>query len=98
MLISHRERESRLPTSTSADFPVRVEVLHQHDFPPLPPSPVEEDEDEYSEILLQSRADTLPSEKEPPSVPPHREPASNSLKTRSMDASYNRGKLKTSII
>lgn len=53
---------------------------------------MEEDEDEYSEILLQSRADTLPNEKEPPSVPPHREPASNSLKTRSMDASYDRGK------
>lgn len=90
MLIAHRERESRLPTSTSADFPIRVEVLHQHDFPPLPPSPVEEDEDEYSEILLQSRADTLPNDKEPVLVPTHHEPT-NSLKTRSMDANYNRG-------
>lgn len=96
MLIAHRDRErerdreSRLPTSTSADFPVRVD-LHQHEFPPLPPSPVEEDEDEYSEILLQSRADTLPNDKECPTVPVHREAGSNSLKSRSMDASYNRG-------
>ncbi|KAJ8958911.1 hypothetical protein NQ318_019680 [Aromia moschata] len=95
MLIAHREREARpMPTSTSADFPVRVEVL-QHDFPPLPPSPVEEDEDEYSEILhpvQKTRADTLPNSNEPPVVPPHREPVSNSLKTRSMDVNYNRGR------
>lgn len=84
MLIAHRE--SRLPTSTSADFPVKVEVL-QHDFPPLPPSPVEEDEDEYSEIMHPIRAGTLPITTEPPSVPPHRE---SSLKTRSMDAGYRR--------
>ncbi|KAJ8916297.1 hypothetical protein NQ315_016438 [Exocentrus adspersus] len=96
MLIAHRnEREHRpsLPTSTSADFPVRVEVL-QHDFPPLPLPPVEEDEDEYSEILhpAAQKADTLPHE--PPLVPPHRDrdPVSNSLKTRSMDVNYNRGK------
>jgi hypothetical protein len=43
-----------------------VDVL-QHEFPPLPPSPVEEDDDEYSEILHPSpaqtpkgKADTLP--------------------------------------
>ncbi|KAG5889793.1 hypothetical protein JTB14_031341 [Gonioctena quinquepunctata] len=92
MLIAHREPRP-LPTSTSADFPVRVEVL-QHDFPPLPPSPVEEDEDEYTEILhpvLKTRADTLPNSNEQPVVPPHREPVSNSLKTRSMDVNYNRG-------
>lgn len=94
MLIAHRERDARpITTSTSADFPVRVEVL-QHEFPPLPPSPVEEDEDEYSEILHpvsgKPRADTLPNS-EAPAVPPHREPISNSLKTRSMDAGFNRG-------
>jgi hypothetical protein len=93
MLIAHRENRP-LPTSTSADFPVRVEVL-QHEFPPLPPSPVEEDEDEYSEIvhpLQKTRADTLPASSEPPAVPPHRDPVSNSLKTRSMDANYSRGR------
>ncbi|XP_072397320.1 uncharacterized protein [Diabrotica undecimpunctata] len=93
MLIAHREPRP-LPTSTSADFPVRVEVL-QHEFPPLPPSPVEEDEDEYTEILHpvhKSRADTLPNSNEPPAVPAHREPGSNSLKTRSMDVNYSRGR------
>lgn len=35
------------------DFNVRVEVL-QHEFGPLPPSPVEEDEDEYSDVLRNS--------------------------------------------
>ena len=93
MLIAHRENRP-LPTSTSADFPVRVEVL-QHEFPPLPPSPVEEDEDEYSEIvhpLEKTRADTLPASSEPPAVPPHRDPVTNSLKTRSMDANYSRGR------
>lgn len=95
MLISHREKDSRpITSSSSADFPVRVEVL-QHDFPPLPPSPVEEDEDEYSEISSVSqkiRSDTLPPNCEAPTVPPHREPTSNSLKTRSMDAGYSRGR------
>ncbi|XP_031342652.1 uncharacterized protein LOC116170415 isoform X2 [Photinus pyralis] len=95
MLISHREKESRpITSSSSADFPVRVEVL-QHDFPPLPPSPVEEDEDEYSEINSvgqKIRSDTLPPNCEAPAVPPHREPTSNSLKTRSMDAGYSRGR------
>ncbi|KAF5305204.1 hypothetical protein FQA39_LY09292 [Lamprigera yunnana] len=95
MLISHKEKETRpMTSSSSADFPVRVEVL-QHDFPPLPPSPVEEDEDEYSEINPISqkvRSDTLPPNSEAPTVPPHKEPTSNSLKTRSMDAGYNRGR------
>ncbi|XP_045469868.1 uncharacterized protein LOC123677412 isoform X3 [Harmonia axyridis] len=92
MLIAHRERELKpMPTSTSADFPVRVEVM-QHEFPPLPPSPVEEDEDEYSEIVQKHSPDSLPNGKEPPKVPPHRDQISNSLKTRSMDANYNRGR------
>ncbi|KAJ8935086.1 hypothetical protein NQ314_013031 [Rhamnusium bicolor] len=99
MLIAHRDRENRpLPTSTSADFPVRVEVL-QHEFPPLPPSPVEEDDDEYSEILhpvQKTRADTLPNSNEPPVVPPHREPVSNSLKTRSSHSPQEEHHLQTS--
>lgn len=95
MLIAHREKESRsMTTSSSADFPVRVEVL-QHEFPPLPPSPVEEDEDEYSEILhscsSRSRDDTLPNS-DAPVVPPHKDSVSNSLKTRSMDAGFSRGR------
>jgi hypothetical protein len=44
-----------------ADVEVTVDVL-QHEFPPLPPSPVEEDDDEYSEILHPSPAQT-PKEK-----------------------------------
>ncbi|KAJ8975829.1 hypothetical protein NQ317_001225 [Molorchus minor] len=94
LLLEEREESRPLPTSTSADFPVRVEVL-QHEFPPLPPSPVEEDDDEYSEILhpvQKPRADTLPNSNEPPVVPLHRETVSNSLKTRSMDVNYNRGR------
>ncbi|XP_049822846.1 uncharacterized protein LOC109594264 isoform X2 [Aethina tumida] len=93
MLIAHRENRP-LTTSTSADFPVRVEI-HQHEFPPLPPSPVEEDEDEYSEILAPGQkvqSESLPKNHEAPLVPPHREPSSSSLKTRSMDANYNRGR------
>jgi hypothetical protein len=39
------------------DFTETVEML-QHEFPPLPPSPVEEDDDEYSEILHPSPAET----------------------------------------
>lgn len=56
--ISNRGSES------GEDFTVDV---MQHEFPPLPPSPVEEDDDEYSEILHRSptqttkgKADTLP--------------------------------------
>lgn len=51
------------------------------DFPPLPPSPVEEDEDEYSEIG---------DEKSAPAVPPHHQ--QNSLKTRSMDVNCGRNR------
>ncbi|XP_060516560.1 uncharacterized protein LOC132696039 isoform X2 [Cylas formicarius] len=93
MLIAHRDRETRLPTSTSADFPVHVEVL-QHEFPPLPPSPVEEADDEYSEILnpAQKKADTLPSSADSgPVVPPHAQ-HTNNFKTRSMESPYSRGR------
>lgn len=61
------------------DFPVNVEVL-QHDFGPLPPSPVEENEDEYSDVFqpsaqsLRGKADTLPEPfyrcQEPPGSDP----------------------------
>lgn len=40
-----------------SDFNVMVEVL-QHEFGPLPPSPVEEDEDEYSDVLRNSPVKT----------------------------------------
>lgn len=48
------EDESEKPPG---DFKVMVEVL-QHEFGPLPPSPVEEDDDEYSDILRGSPAPT----------------------------------------
>lgn len=104
LLASHALEKPQLPCSSSADFPVKVEIV-QHEFPPLPPSPVEED-DEYSEIItplqLKTRADTLPvmpseyysQAGEPPAVPPHRDQVvpSNSLKTRSMDGGMSRGR------
>lgn len=76
MLISHREKEknSTVPTSISSDFPAF------RDFPPLPPSPVEETEDEYVS-------------EDPPAVPPHRDSyGAGSLKTRSMDTSFTRNR------
>lgn len=108
--------ESIRQTSPADNFKVTVEVL-QHEFPPLPPSPVEEDEDEYSEIVHpspvqtpQSKSDTLPEpfyrspepgsdpigtrflgRPCPPEPPPHQEPITSSLKTRSMDAGFSRG-------
>ncbi|XP_044727077.1 uncharacterized protein LOC123290811 isoform X2 [Chrysoperla carnea] len=99
MLLSHNpsleDDEPGLTNSNSVDFPVRVEIL-QHEFPPLPPSPVEEDDDEYQEIANPKRADTLPihTGDSPPAVPPHRggsTDTTNSLKTRSMDAEFSRG-------
>lgn len=109
-LVHHEKPEvpKRMTISNSADFPVKVEIVQGgHEFPPLPPSPVEEDEDEYSEILhplhVKPRAETLPVApteckeaagriKDPPAVPPHREAMGNSLKTRSMDGGIGRGK------
>jgi len=102
--------------ASSADSESVAADMLQHEFPPLPPSPVEED-DEYSEILKSSsaqtpeeQADTLPepfyrsleppgsdpcgmrflNRPCPPEPQPHQEPIS-SLKTRSMDAGFNRG-------
>lgn len=137
MLISHRERDRNITPSASGDFPVRVEVL-QHEFPPLPPSPVEEDEDEYSEIMaaqimgsgnknsnsslgtnntksssnatkpsptpphsIPTSSSTTSIATPPPPPPPHSHNSagsggshshSSSLKTRSMDAGYCRGR------
>lgn len=62
------------------EFRVNVEVV-QHEFGPLPPSPVDEDDDEYSEIFHPSpaqtprgKADTLPEPfyrcQEPPGSDP----------------------------
>lgn len=47
--IEKEEKDDKPP----GDFNVRVEVL-QHEFGPLPPSPVEEDEDEYSDVIRNS--------------------------------------------
>ncbi|XP_024082787.1 uncharacterized protein LOC106665612 isoform X2 [Cimex lectularius] len=45
------------PEKPPKEFKVKVEVV-QHEFGPLPPSPVEEDEDEYADILRPSPAQT----------------------------------------
>lgn len=97
----HVPEKIPIPNSSSADFPVKKDST-QLDFPPLPPSPVDEEDDEYSEILtplaIKTRADTLPSSsvEDAPAVPPHREQnqssVSNSLKTRSMDGGVSRGR------
>lgn len=108
--------DERTGASSADSGSVAADML-QHEFPPLPPSPVEEDDDEYSEILKSSsaqtpeeQADTLPepfyrsleppgsdpcgmrflNRPCPPEPQPHQEPLS-SLKTRSMDAGFNRG-------
>jgi len=107
--------DERTGASSADSRSVAADML-QHEFPPLPPSPVEEDDDEYSEILKSSsaqtpeeQADTLPepfyrsleppgsdpcgmrylNRPCPPEPQPHQEPIS-SLKTRSMDAGFNR--------
>lgn len=51
-LITNNESEK-----PPGEFKVMVEVL-QHEFGPLPPSPVEEDDDEYSDVLQNSPAQT----------------------------------------
>ncbi|XP_072156530.1 uncharacterized protein [Bemisia tabaci] len=62
------KKESRKSEKPPCDFKVNVEVV-QHEFGPLPPSPVEEEDDEYSDILhstanmslnKRKKADTLP--------------------------------------
>jgi hypothetical protein len=43
-------------SESGKDLTAKVDAVHE--FPPLPPSPVEEDDDEYSEILHSSPAET----------------------------------------
>lgn len=78
-----------------------VEVL---EFPPLPPSPVEEADEESSDvgnnavILTKSKAHNNRTVEYRPRVPPHRglstdsKDHQNSLNTRSMDAGYSRSR------
>ncbi|XP_067007827.2 uncharacterized protein [Anabrus simplex] len=70
------------------NFKITVDVL-QHEFPPLPPSPVEEDDDEYSEILHPSpaqtprgKADTLPEPFYRSLEPPGSDPSGRSFLNR----------------
>ncbi|XP_075213159.1 uncharacterized protein LOC142319586 isoform X2 [Lycorma delicatula] len=63
------------------DFVVMVEVL-QHEFGPLPPSPVEEDDDEYSDILRPSPAQTPRSKGDEPFYRCIEPPASDPIGTR----------------
>lgn len=83
---------------------VSVEVL---EFPPLPPSPVEEADEESSDvgqsavIIPKPKSHSNRTMDYRPRVPPHRTPASlssdskdhqTSLNTRSMDGGYSRGR------
>lgn len=90
-----------LEDSKNPDFQVSVEVL---EFPPLPPSPVEEADEESSDvgnnavILTKSKAHNNRTVEYRPRVPPHRglstdsKDHQNSLNTRSMDAGYSRNR------
>jgi hypothetical protein len=81
---------------------VSVDVM---EFPPLPPSPVEEADEESCSDIGQSAVMTPPKSKSHnrtveyrPRVPPHRVPPAidpkeqASLNTRSMDAGFARGR------
>ncbi|XP_051154098.1 uncharacterized protein LOC127277228 isoform X2 [Leptopilina boulardi] len=90
-----------LEDSKNPEFQVSVEVL---EFPPLPPSPVEEADEESSDvgnnavILTKSKAHNNRTVEYRPRVPPHRglstdsKDHQNSLNTRSMDAGYSRSR------
>ncbi|XP_026825819.1 uncharacterized protein LOC105281076 isoform X2 [Ooceraea biroi] len=90
-----------LEDSKNPEFQVSVEVM---EFPPLPPSPVEEADEESCSDVGQSAVMTPPKSKSNrtmdyrPRVPPHRVPPvidpkeQASLNTRSMDAGYSRGR------
>ncbi|XP_047106297.1 histone-lysine N-methyltransferase SETD1B [Schistocerca piceifrons] len=82
-----------------------VTVSADLEFPPLPPSPVEEAEDEYSEILPglpgarkadPPKEEAASRQQQPPPPPPHQHQhphppdAASSLRTRSMDAGFGR--------
>ncbi|XP_032674230.1 uncharacterized protein LOC116845555 isoform X2 [Odontomachus brunneus] len=89
-----------LEDSKNPDFQVSVEVM---EFPPLPPSPVEEADEESSDI---GQSSIMPPKSKShgnrtieyrPRVPPHRTPVGDSkeqasLNTRSMDAGFARGR------
>ncbi|XP_050452947.1 uncharacterized protein LOC126852314 isoform X4 [Cataglyphis hispanica] len=91
-----------LEDSKNPEFQVSVEVM---EFPPLPPSPVEEADEESCSDIGQGVMMTPPKSKSHnrtmeyrPRVPPHRVPPvidpkeQASLNTRSMDAGYARGR------
>ncbi|KAL0132547.1 hypothetical protein PUN28_000359 [Cardiocondyla obscurior] len=93
-----------LEDSKNPEFQVNVDVM---EFPPLPPSPVEEADEESCSDIGQSAVMTPPKSKGHgssrtveyrPRVPPHRVPPvidpkeQASLNTRSMDAGYTRGR------
>ncbi|CAK1550020.1 unnamed protein product [Leptosia nina] len=106
-IVEHSYRHNQLPPSPNLghDMGPLPQTPESPKFPPLPPSPVQEVEDEYTEIMQPTerrhvkKADTLPTPtlesrrrpSEPPAVPPHRD-ATNSLKTRSMETSYNKNR------
>ncbi|KAG7212663.1 hypothetical protein KM043_012944 [Ampulex compressa] len=90
-----------LEDSKNPDFQVSVEVL---EFPPLPPSPVEEADEESSDVgqnavvTPKSKSHSNRTMEYRPRVPPHRTPSTESkdhqtsLNTRSMDAGFARGR------
>ncbi|XP_012220680.1 uncharacterized protein [Linepithema humile] len=91
-----------LEDSKNPEFQVSVDVM---EFPPLPPSPVEEADEESCSDVGQSAVMTPPKSKSHnrtveyrPRVPPHRVPPvidpkeQASLNTRSMDAGFARGR------
>ncbi|XP_053600356.1 uncharacterized protein LOC128669079 isoform X2 [Plodia interpunctella] len=105
-IVEHSYRHHQLPASPNLghDMGPLPQTPESPKFPPLPPSPVQE-VDEYTEIMQPldkrhpKKADTLPTPtmeirrrpSEPPAVPPHRD-TTNSLKTRSMETSYNKNR------
>ncbi|XP_015601818.1 uncharacterized protein LOC107270899 isoform X2 [Cephus cinctus] len=89
-----------LEDSKNPEFQVSVEVL---EFPPLPPSPVEEADEESSDvgnsavISTKSKSHSNRTMDYRPRVPPHRSSTESkdhqlSLNTRSMDAGFARGR------
>ncbi|XP_018057607.1 PREDICTED: uncharacterized protein LOC108693260 isoform X2 [Atta colombica] len=92
-----------LEDSKNSEFQVNVDVM---EFPPLPPSPVEEaDEESCSDVgqnavmtPLKSKGHSSRTVEYRPRVPPHRVPSiidakdKASLNTRSMDAGFTKGR------
>ncbi|KAK2575869.1 hypothetical protein KPH14_007241 [Odynerus spinipes] len=108
---SHKNNQKQIETvidailedSKNPDFQVSVEVL---EFPPLPPSPVEEADEESSDVgqnavvgnKSKSHGGTNKTMEYRPRVPPHRGQVADAkdhqttLNTRSMDAGFSRGR------